>query len=141
MEFTNLTALLEEVVAAARRSGAWVTLHGTPDLELPLRPDAIRRAITNLVDNARRIAPHVAIGIVSLSSNTVEVTVDDDGPGIPPERLETVFRPFESGGASGGQGHGLGLTIARDIIRAHGGEIVLSQSPLGGLRASIRLPV
>jgi two-component system osmolarity sensor histidine kinase EnvZ len=138
-EFTNLSALLEEVVSAARRAGARVTLHGTPDLVLPLRPDAMRRAITNLVDNARRIAPHVAVGISYLSASTVEVTVDDDGPGIPPERLETVFRPFESGEASGG--HGLGLTIARDIVRAHGGDIVLSRSPLGGLRASIRLPV
>lgn len=138
-EYTNLTALLEEVVAAARRSGSRVTLHGTPELIIPLRPDAIRRAITNLVDNARRVAPHVAIGLSHLSANMVEVTVDDDGPGIPPERLETVFRPFESGEASGG--HGLGLTIARDIVRAHGGDIVLSKSLLGGLRASIRLPV
>jgi two-component system osmolarity sensor histidine kinase EnvZ len=138
-EITNLSALLEEVVTGARRSGARITLHGTPDLVLLLRPDAIRRAIANLVDNARRHAPHVAVGVAYLSANMMEVTVDDDGPGIPADRLETVFRPFESGEASGG--HGLGLTIARDIVRAHGGEIVLSRSPLGGLRASIRLPV
>jgi two-component system osmolarity sensor histidine kinase EnvZ len=68
----------------------------------------------------------------------VFVTVDDDGPGIPPERRESVFRPFESDAAGG---TGLGLTIARDIVRAHGGEIVLEDSPLGGLRARIRLPV
>ncbi|MCB8874016.1 ATP-binding protein [Acidisoma silvae] len=138
-QITNLSAMLEEVVARACRAGSRVTLHGTPDLVLLLRPDAIRRAITNLVDNARRHAPHVAVGIAYLSASMVEVTVDDDGPGIPQERLETVFRPFESGEASGG--HGLGLTIARDIVRAHGGEIILSRSPLGGLRAGVRLPV
>jgi two-component system osmolarity sensor histidine kinase EnvZ len=136
---TNLSATLEEVVAAARRSGAKITLHGTPDLVLPLRADAMRRAITNLVDNARRHAPHVALGIGFHGDQTVEVTVDDDGPGIPRERMESVFRPFESGAHPGGSG--LGLTIARDIVRAHGGDILLSESPLGGLRATIRLPV
>ena len=63
---------------------------------------------------------------------------DTDGPGIPPDRRESVFRPFESGA---GGGTGLGLTIARDIVRAHGGEIVLESSPMGGLRARVRLPM
>jgi two-component system osmolarity sensor histidine kinase EnvZ len=72
------------------------------------------------------------------SARTVWVTVDDDGPGISPDRRESVFRPFESGSSSG---TGLGLTIARDIIRAHGGDITLEDSPLGGLRARVRLPV
>jgi two-component system osmolarity sensor histidine kinase EnvZ len=140
---TNLSATLEEIVAAARRSGAMITLHGTPDLVLPLRSDAMRRAITNLVDNARRHAPHVALGIGFRGAQAIEVTVDDDGPGIPPELLESVFRPFESGAHPGSVsgGSGLGLTIARDIVRAHGGDIQLSPSPLGGLRATIRLPV
>ena len=136
---TNLSATLEDVVAAARRSGTKITLHGTPDLVLPLRADAMRRAITNLVDNAGRHAPHVVLGIGYDGEWSVEVTVDDDGPGIPPDRLESVFRPFESGAHPGGSG--LGLTIARDIVRAHGGEIRLSPSQLGGLRATIRLPV
>ncbi|MBW4023674.1 MAG: HAMP domain-containing protein [Proteobacteria bacterium] len=136
---TNLSATLEEVVNSARRSGARITLHGTPDLVLPLRADAMRRAIMNLVDNARRHAPHVVVGVAAEGTQAVEVTVDDDGPGIPPDQLESVFRPFESGAHPGGSG--LGLTIARDIVRAHGGDIRLSQSPLGGLRATIRLPV
>ena len=106
-------------------------------LTLSLRVDAVRRAITNLVDNARRHARHVALG-ASPQGRAVMVTVDDDGPGISPERRESVFRPFESGSAGG---TGLGLTIARDIVRAHGGEIILEDSPLGGLRASIRLPM
>jgi two-component system osmolarity sensor histidine kinase EnvZ len=68
----------------------------------------------------------------------VQVTVDDDGPGIAPERRETAFRPFETGAIGG---TGLGLTIARDIVRAHGGEITLEDSPLGGLRARVLLPI
>ena len=108
-----------------------------PALTLSLRADAVRRAITNLVDNARRHAHRVALAAMP-QGRMVFVTVDDDGPGIPPERRESVFRPFESD-ATGGTG--LGLTIARDIVRAHGGEIVLEDSPLGGLRARIRLPV
>ncbi|MBV9251392.1 MAG: HAMP domain-containing protein [Acetobacteraceae bacterium] len=136
-EPVNLSAVLEEVAAGARRSGADVALDVPPALTLPLRADAVRRAITNLVDNARRHAKHVALAALP-QARAVQVIVDDDGPGIPPDRRESVFRPFESD-ASGGTG--LGLTIARDIVRAHGGDIVLEESPLGGLRARIRLPL
>jgi two-component system osmolarity sensor histidine kinase EnvZ len=136
-EPVNLCSMLEEVAASARRAGADVSLVAPPALTLSLRVDAVRRAITNLVDNARRHARHVALG-ASPQGRAVMVTVDDDGPGISPERRESVFRPFESSEAGG---TGLGLTIARDIVRAHGGEIVLEESPLGGLRARIRLPV
>jgi two-component system, OmpR family, osmolarity sensor histidine kinase EnvZ len=136
-EPVNLSAVLEEVAAGARRSGAEVAVDAPDALTLSLRANAVRRAITNLVDNARRHAHRVALAALP-QGRMVFVTVDDDGPGIPPERRESVFRPFESGAASG---TGLGLTIARDIVRAHGGEIVLEDSPLGGLRARIRLPV
>jgi two-component system osmolarity sensor histidine kinase EnvZ len=133
----DLVQLLEDVVAGARRTGAEVTLAAPPELAMRLRADAVRRAITNLVDNACRHAPHVALEAAAGVRN-VQVTVDDDGPGIPPDRREDVFRPFESG-AEGGMG--LGLTIARDIVRAHGGDITLEDSPLGGLRARVLLPV
>ncbi|HTI83321.1 MAG TPA: ATP-binding protein [Acetobacteraceae bacterium] len=136
-EPVNLSAVLEEVAAGARRSGAAVDVDAPETLTLPLRVDAVRRAITNLVDNARRHAHRVALAAMP-QGRMVFVTVDDDGPGIPPDRRESVFRPFESGSAGG---TGLGLTIARDIVRAHGGEILLEDSPLGGLRARIRLPV
>ncbi len=136
-EPVNLSSMLEEVAASARRAGADVSLDAPPALTLSLRVDAVRRAITNLVDNARRHARHVVLA-ASPQGRAVTVTVDDDGPGISPERRESVFRPFESSEAGG---TGLGLTIARDIVRAHGGEIVLEESPLGGLRARIRLPV
>lgn len=137
-EPTNLTAMLEEIVVRARRDGAQVDLAAPPLLTLSLRADAVKRAITNLVDNARRHARRVRLAVEPNGTRQVLVMVDDDGPGIPPSQREAVFRPFESGSAGG---TGLGLTIARDIVRAHGGDIVLEDSPLGGLRARIRLPV
>jgi two-component system osmolarity sensor histidine kinase EnvZ len=134
----NLAAVLEDVAAGARRAGAQVALEAPSDLTLLLRANAVRRAITNLVDNARRHASRVELAAMPLSGHSVQVTVDDNGPGIPPDRRESVFRAYETHGSGG---TGLGLTIARDIVRAHGGEIVLEDSPLGGLRARIRLPV
>jgi len=136
-ESVNLSTILDDVAAGARRAGAVLDVDVPADLTLKLRADAVRRAITNLVDNARRHARHVALAAVA-QGRSVLVTVDDDGPGIPADKRESVFRPFESG-SSGGTG--LGLTIARDIVRAHGGEIILEESPMGGLRARIRLPV
>ena len=132
----DLAGLLEEVAAAARRAGARVTLAVPGHPMVHLRPDAVRRALMNLVDNARRHARHVALS-AERDGRTMHVLVDDDGPGIAPARRESVFRAFETGGG----GTGLGLTIARDIVRAHGGEIVLEGSPMGGLRARVRLPV
>ena len=137
-EPADLVALLGDVAADARRAGADVRLDVPASLWLRLRSDAVRRALTNLVDNARRHARHVVLAAAPMGGRSVLVTVDDDGPGIPPARRESVFRPFESDAAGG---TGLGLTIARDIVRAHGGEIVLEESPLGGLRARIRLPL
>ena len=134
----DLVQLLEEVAAGARRTGAAVALEVPGELTVRLRPDAVRRAIANLVDNACRHGRHVTLGAALVGANNVQVTVDDDGAGIPPDRREGVFRPFESGAAGG---TGLGLTIARDIARAHGGDITLEDSPLGGLRARVLLPV
>ena len=133
----NLSLLLDDVASGARRAGADVTLNVPPALTLSLRADAVRRAVTNLVDNASRHARHVLLA-AEPQGRSVLVTVDDDGPGISEDRRESVFRPFESDTIGG---TGLGLTIARDIVRAHGGDIVLGNSPLGGLRAQIRLPV
>lgn len=137
VEPANLSLLLEEIAVGARRTGASVELRAPATLMMPLRLDAVRRAITNLVDNARRHASRIAL-TATPQGRTVLVTVDDDGPGIPRDQRESVFRPFESGAAGG---TGLGLTIARDIVRAHGGDILLEDSPMGGLRARIRLPV
>ena len=133
----DVGAMLDEVASGARRAGADVALQAPDALVVNLRPDAVRRAVTNLVDNARRYAGRIRLS-AEPDDRTVQLIVDDDGPGIPPAQRENVFRPFESG-TDGGTG--LGLTIARDIVRAHGGEILLEDSPMGGLRARLRLPV
>ena len=133
----DLSAMLNDVAASARRAGAKIDVAVPETLIVPVRADAMRRAVTNLVDNARRHASRAMISAVA-RGRSVQVDVDDDGPGIPPEQRESVFRPFETGAAGG---TGLGLTIARDIARAHGGDISLEDSPLGGLRARMRLPV
>jgi two-component system osmolarity sensor histidine kinase EnvZ len=141
----NVAELIEEVATKARRNGAAVTVEAEGALVLPLRVDAMRRCLTNLVDNARRHAAHVWLGAARFvrpsGGAAVQITVDDDGPGIPPEQREDAFRPFvRLGAAAGAGGTGLGLSIARDIVRAHGGEIALEESPHGGLRARISLP-
>ena len=133
----DLPEMLEDVAASARRAGAAVTVDAPGPLTVQLRQDAVRRALTNLVDNARRHAGQVVLSAATLGRSAL-VMVDDNGPGIPSDRRESVFRPFESGAAGG---TGLGLTIARDIVRAHGGDITLEDSPMGGLRARVRLPV
>jgi two-component system, OmpR family, osmolarity sensor histidine kinase EnvZ len=133
----DLSAMLTDVATAARRGGANIEVNVPEALTVSLRADAVRRAITNLVDNARRHASRVMLSAVS-RGRSVLVNVDDDGPGIAVEQREDVFRPFQSGPTGG---TGLGLTIARDIVRAHGGDISLEDSPLGGLRARVRLPV
>ena len=133
----DLSSLIEDVCRGARRSGGAVESADLGRVDLPLRPDAMRRALTNLVDNAQRHARRVSVALQT-QRRQVQVLVDDDGPGISPSKREAVFRPFETGA---GGGTGLGLTIARDIVRAHGGDIVLESSPLGGLRARIWLPL
>jgi two-component system osmolarity sensor histidine kinase EnvZ len=140
---TDLSSLLGQVASDARRQGGDVTLRPTGRIELPLRANAVKRALTNLVENALRHAGRVEIG-ATLAPGAVEIAVDDDGPGIPPDQREEVFRPFfrvdrSRNPATGGVG--LGLTIARDVVRGHGGDITLLTSPLGGLRALVRLPV
>ncbi|TCZ65349.1 ATP-binding protein [Roseicella aquatilis] len=146
----DLVALVQDVAANARRAGARVEVAAPADLPMPLRPDAVRRCLGNLIDNARRHAQRIAVAVRTVprtdmagpggAQKTVwaEITVDDDGPGIPAEDRESAFRPFHSGSPTG---TGLGLSIARDIVRSHGGEIELEESPLGGLRARLRLPV
>lgn len=140
---TDLADLLAEAVSGAQRAGGTVELETEGELTLPLRAAAIKRCLANLIGNAMRYGTTVAVK-AARKGDVVEVTVDDDGPGIPADRREEVFRPFrrleESRNAETG-GVGLGLTIARDVVHAHGGAILLEDSPLGGLRARIKLPV
>ena len=149
----DLVELVRDAAANARRSGAAVEVAAPGGaLVMPLRADAVRRCLGNLLDNAMRHARRIAVAVDAVPRAALggpggrdggatlwaQVTVDDDGPGIPAADREGAFRPFQSG-APGGTG--LGLAIARDIVRAHGGDIMLEESPLGGLRARLRLPV
>ena len=107
------------------------------------RPAAIKRLLANLVGNAQRYGKRIELAAIN-DGATMTVHIDDDGPGIPVERREDAFRPFYRLDESRNQdnGHsGLGLAIARDIARAHGGDISLDRSPLGGLRATVSLPL
>jgi two-component system osmolarity sensor histidine kinase EnvZ len=134
---TDLVALVREVASRPAPDGGAVTVEAPPSLTFPLRADALRRCLGNLLDNARRHAARVTV-TVRPAPDWAEVLVDDDGPGIPAEARESAFKPFASFSAGG---TGLGLAIARDIARAHGGEILLAESPMGGLRAVVRLPI
>ena len=108
-----------------------------------LRRNAMKRCFANLIGNAARYGKQTQVNL-SLRDHAVDIVIDDDGPGIPASQREEVFRPFlrleESRNPATG-GVGLGLTIARDIARFHGGDVVLEDSPLGGLRARVWLPV
>jgi two-component system, OmpR family, osmolarity sensor histidine kinase EnvZ len=140
---TDMATLLEELKIDIERHGhrATIAFHGPP--EVTVRPAAFKRCLANLVSNAARFASTVAI-TGHRDHRWLTVTVDDDGPGIPPSLREEVFKPFLRLDDARNQdegGTGLGLAIARDIARAHGGDITLGDSSLGGLRASVRVPV
>jgi len=143
MAVIDLGELLQDVAAAARREGAAITLEVVADLTATVRAEAMRRALANLVGNAQRYADNIRVS-GQRWAEAIEITVDDDGPGVPAEKREEVFRPFyrleESRNPETG-GIGLGLTIARDVARGHGGDVILAESPMGGLRAILRLPV
>lgn len=140
---TDIGELLAEVVGGAQRAGGDIQLATDGALPVLVRPAALKRCFANLIGNAMRYGKHVIVN-AARRGNAVEITVDDDGPGIPADQRDEVFRPFrrleESRNIETG-GVGLGLTIARDIIHGHGGAIYLEDSPLGGLRARLRLPV
>jgi two-component system osmolarity sensor histidine kinase EnvZ len=139
---TNLGDLLNVVVSQARRKGGVIDLHVESEINVPVRPKVFKRCLTNLIDNAMRYAEHVSLR-VGKREDFVDIIIDDDGPGIPKESREDVFKPFfrieESRNLKTG-GVGLGMSIARDVVRGHGGNIELDTSPVGGLRARIRLP-
>lgn len=142
-EPTPLADLLEDAASGARRLGAEVAVAVDGRLTASVRPLAFRRLIANLVGNAASHGERVQLSARERPGGGVEITVDDDGPGIPPERYEEAFLPFNRLDPSRNQnrdGVGLGLAIARDVARGHGGDVALDRSPLGGLRAVVKLP-
>lgn len=136
--------LVTQIVNDARRGGAQIDVSFSGDLSISLRPIAFTRCLNNLIGNARKYAGNIWIGVLREDGGHILVVVDDDGPGIPEDQREDVFKPFvrvEKSRNPMTGGVGLGLSIAQDIIHSHGGEIWLENSPKGGLRVGIRLPL
>lgn len=140
---TDMAQALEDLRSDAERQGhaATVVFHGLPIVTV--KPASLKRCLANLVSNAARYADAIAI-TGHRDHRYLSVTIDDDGPGIPLEMREEVFKPFLRLDDARNQDEGntgLGLAIARDIARSHGGDIMLGDSPMGGLRAIVRVPV
>lgn len=140
---TDMADFLQELKNDAERTGhkAKAEFHGHPIVTV--KSAAFKRCLANLVNNAARHAPSISIS-GQRDHRWLTVTVDDDGPGIPANMREEVFKPFlrlDNARNQDEGGTGLGLAIARDIARSHGGDIMLGDSPMGGLRATVRVPV
>jgi two-component system osmolarity sensor histidine kinase EnvZ len=142
---TNLRLLLEEIHDETHLLGTPIEIKmrkRRKELVLPLKRQAFKRAVTNLVTNAARYGEKVIIRAAT-EGNWLRIEVNDDGPGIPASERENVFRPFyriEKARTAEGNS-GLGLAIARDIAKSHGGNIVLGESSMGGLKAVISVPL
>ncbi|MGE3831799.1 MAG: ATP-binding protein [Parvibaculaceae bacterium] len=142
-EPADISLMLEGAAKTVARNPKQVKVAAERGLRAKVKPNAFRRLTVNLIANAARFGKAVAVAAKAEGSR-LTVTVDDDGPGIPVESREDVFRPFfrlDSARNQDETGTGLGLAIARDIARAHGGDITLEDSPLGGLRAVVEIPV
>jgi two-component system osmolarity sensor histidine kinase EnvZ len=138
----DIADLVQEAAEGARRTGAKVDVAAPAPVPFRGRRSALKRAVANLIGNAAAHGQEVQVAVEATPSG-ISVRVDDDGPGIPPERREEAFRAFNRLDESRNQnakGVGLGLAIARDAARSHGGDVRLEDSPLGGLRAVLRLP-
>ncbi len=139
---TDIDMMLRELSAEAKITGheALVSFSGDPVVKI--RPQGFKRCLMNLVKNACRHGQRVIVTAIH-EHGFLTVFVDDDGPGVPVEEREEVFKPFYRGDQARNideSGTGLGLSIARDVARSHGGEIRLDTSPLGGLRVSVTIP-
>ncbi len=142
-EKVDLSQMLHDVRDAVARMGTEIEVDAPDELMVNVKPNALKRAVNNLVVNAVRHAKKVQVSC-QLDGNHLILCVDDDGPGIPESKREDVMRPFvrlDDARNQDDSGSGLGLSIALDIVHAHGGELTLHHSPLGGLRAEIDIPV
>ena len=140
-EQMDVNALLATLVAEYTEVGSTVSIEGRAQGPLKAKPLALKRCLTNLVDNALKFGKRAMITVDD--GDALVVRVADEGPGIPEASLERVFEPFyrlESSRSRDTGGSGLGLSIARDIAQAHGGTLTLQNGPLRGLTAELRLP-
>jgi len=139
----DIAALLTSAVDDMADAGMPVTMQPAAPLSYDCQPGALKRAISNLLDNAVKYGKRAQVAIVTVGK-AIEITIDDDGPGIPEAELPRVFQPFyrvEDSRNRDTGGTGLGLAIAQSIVQAHGGELTLANRAGGGLRACIKLPV
>jgi len=141
----NLASLIEEIISTERRDGSLINFVNKSKTikSVTLRPQAIKRAITNLIINSKKYAETVKVEFEYNSEHAI-ITIDDNGPGIKPDHRDDVFKAFfrlDPSRNTDTGGTGLGLTIAKDIIQSHGGDLLLSEASLGGLRATITLPL
>ena len=139
----DMVELFEELRANAERLGHHTDVGFRGHPTVVLKPNAFKRCLSNLVSNACRFGDDIRISGVR-DADWLTVHIDDDGPGIPKGQRDSVFKPFHRLDDARNQdigGTGLGLSIALDIARAHGGDLTLDDSPLGGLRATVRVPV
>ena len=139
----HIPSLLKDILSCYGNHSAQISLNISTDITTLLRKQAMKRTITNLCDNALRYGKHINISAKNTTDELI-IIVEDDGPGIPEDKHKTVFKPFsrldhsrnlDTGGV------GLGMTIARDIVNSHGGNITLGKSTLGGLLVQISLPL
>jgi len=138
----NLVALIEGLAEDAEAAGAKVSLQGTA-APVTARPQALRRCLANLIDNARRYGGGEIEVTLRDGAGAVEIRIEDRGPGIPEAERERVFEPYvrlEASRARHTGGTGLGLAIARAVARAHGGEVTLAPRNGGGMAAIVTLP-
>jgi two-component system osmolarity sensor histidine kinase EnvZ len=138
----DLVRIVEEIVADTQRGGVSVVMESAGPAVTPGRGRALRRCLANLIDNAAAHGDHVRVSIDG-DDEAYSISVDDNGPGISPDLYEEAFRPFsrlDETRSRNQKGVGLGLAIARDVARSHGGDIILSPSAMGGLRATLRIP-
>ncbi len=140
----DIAELMREIADEARRKGdARIDVSAEAGLTVPVKRQALKRCVVNLVENALKYGKRTELS-ARREGDYLVVEIDDDGPGIPPERRQEAFRPFrrlDEGRNLEAGGVGLGLAIARDIARGHGGDVRLADSRLGGLRAIVRIPV
>lgn len=138
----DINALLSTLADDLEALGERVEIHGEALEPLAARPQCLKRCLANLLENAVRYGGHARVTVQDGPRELV-IRIEDEGPGIPEEGLERMFEPFQRGEMSRSRatgGVGLGLTIARNLARAHGGEVTLENRPEGGLRATVTLP-
>jgi two-component system osmolarity sensor histidine kinase EnvZ len=141
----DVVPILQRLALNTQRQGFPVIMNTPASLILEIRPNALERALTNFVENARKYATRTEITLWADDHNGwAGLTIDDDGPGIEPANYEDVFKPFfrlEGSRSKKTGGLGLGMAIAQDIILSHGGRVLLDRAPIGGLRVVIHLPL